>query len=602
MSDLNVYFDVGKGQYIKTRKPYATTPDRADALTYTSDTATLNLDPFYQSVLDAVESWSANTASSPKQIVLEFVRPSDGARVYQLGICDSGGCEINGVPGSANPNEESAIMRMSLALRMDVLDIFMRTAGSPSLTGIIADMSAALGISKPSMAAGMDEDKLLESIKQNTKAEVVKPSVTLDDYVCNDLLREELEEIVSFFNERDQYTKANVEIPRGVLFKGPPGTGKTYAAKCIAGTVNCYFMSCTASAVQGMYVGSGSDALRKIFQGARTLAEKSKKGVIVFMDELDSFGSRQQESGAADELSRTINQLLAEMDGFAANENIMVMGATNFPESLDGALMRAGRFGRQITIDYPDEAERAAMLKHYFGKIALPLETPLTSDDFVPLTKNMTPAMIKDIANESAIKTVRAHAPAITMDVVNEAVNRTISKNVRHPDKDAETIRLVSAHESGHALAEVMYLDALPVKMTSYSYGDAGGFTQNGSENASIPSQGNVLAKIKMLLAGRVAEQVVMGYVTTGASNDISRAQDLMTAYYEDYLFEPYKASELEQVVLDRLGALREEVRADFEKHKDTLVKLTDELVAKRVMYAMDISLAAGALKGIYKC
>lgn len=602
MSDLNVYFDVGKGQYIKTCKPYATTPDKTNALTYVSDTATLNLDPFYQNVLDAIEHWSANTASSPKQIVLEFVRTSDGTRVYQLGVCDNGGCEVHGVPGAADPNEESAIMRMSLALRMDALDIFMRTAGSTSLTGIIADMSAALGISKPSMDVGMDEDKLLESIKQNTKAEVVKPSVTLDDYVCNDLLREELEEIVSFFNERDQYAKANVELPRGVLFKGPPGTGKTYAAKCIAGTVNCYFMSCTASAVQGMYVGSGSDALRKIFQGARTLAEKSKKGVIVFMDELDSFGSRQQESGAADELSRTINQLLAEMDGFAANENIMVMGATNFPENLDSALMRAGRFGRQIAIDYPDESERAAMLKHYFGKLALPLKTPLTTDDFVPLTKNMTPAMIKDIANESAIKTVRAHAPAITLDVVNEAVNRTISKSVRHPDKDPETIRLVSAHESGHALAEIMYLDTLPVKMTSYSYGDAGGFTQNGSENVSIPSQGNLLAKIKMLLAGRVAEQVVMGYITTGASNDISCAQDLMTAYYEAYLFEPYKASDLEQVVLDRLGTLREEVRVDFEKHKDTLVRLTDELVAKRVMYAMDISLVAGTLKGTRKC
>lgn len=602
MSAINIYFDVGKGQYVKTCKPYATTTDKTQALTYVGDTLALNIDPFYQSVLDAIESWSANTAASPKQIVLEFIRPSDGMRVYQLGVCDSGGCEINGVPGSATPDEESAIMRMSLALRMDVLDIFMRTAGSSSLTSIVADMSAALGVSRPALSADMDEDRLLESIKQNTKAEIVKPAVTLKDYVCNDLLREELEEIVSFFNERDQYAKANIELPRGVLFKGPPGTGKTYAAKCIAGTVDCYFMSCTASAVQGMYVGSGSDALRKIFQGARTLAEKSKKGVIVFMDELDSFGSRQQESGAADELSRTINQLLAEMDGFAANENVMVMGATNFPESLDSALMRAGRFGRQITIDYPDDVERSAMLKHYFGKLTLPLESPLTTDDFVPLTKNMTPAMIKDIANESAIKTVRAHASAIALDVVNEAVNRTLSKNVRHPDRDPETIRLVSAHESGHALAEVMYLDSLPVKMTSYSYGDAGGFTQNGSDNAGIPSQGNVLAKIKMLLAGRVAEQVVMGYVTTGASNDISRAQNLMTAYYRDYLFEPYKATDLEQVALDRLGALRDEVKSDFEKHKDTLVKLTDELVAKRVLYAMDISLAAGALKGICKC
>lgn len=602
MSELNVYFDVGKGQYIKELKPYATTPDRSEALTYTSDASALCDDPFYQNVLDAIENWSANTASSPKQIILEFVRLSDAARVYQLGINDNSGCEINGVPGAADPTEESAIMRMSLSLRMDVLDVFMRTAGSTTLTGFIADMSAALGISKPAMDSGMDIDKLVESIKQNTKAEVVKPSVTLSDYVCNDMLREELEEIVSFFNDRDSYLKAGIELPRGVLFKGPPGTGKTYAAKCIAGTVDCYFMACTASSVQGMYVGSGSDNLRKIFKGARTLAEKSKKGVIVFMDELDSFGSRQQESGAADELSRTINQLLAEMDGFSPNESVMVMGATNFPESLDSALMRAGRFGRQIAIDYPDETERSEMLKHYFGKVSLPLEASLTTDDFVPLTKNMTPAMIKDIANESAIKTVRAHAPAITLDVVNEAVNRTISKNVRHPDKDPKLIRLVSAHESGHALAEVMYLDSLPVKMTSYSYGDAGGFTQNGSDSESIPSQGHVLAQIKMLLAGRVAEQVVMGYATTGASGDIERAQRLMRSYYKDYLFEPYKASDLEQVALDRLDALREEVRADFEKHKDTLVRLTDELESKRVMYAMDICLAAGALKGAYKC
>ena len=246
-------------------------------------------------------------------------------------------------------------------------------------------------------------------------------------------------------------------------------------------------MTCTASALQGQYIGSGAENIRAIFKGAKLLAEKSKKGVILFIDELDSFGDRQNRSGGAGgEEDRTLNQLLAEMSGFTETENIMVLAATNFPERLDSALMRSGRFGRQITIDYPDDFERLNMVKYYFDKIKIPLEKTVSKDDIASLTKGLTPADIKEIANESGILTIRQHQTEISLDNINEAVNKVITKNIRHPDKSTEELELVTAHECGHVLAEVIYNNSVPIKVTNYAYGNAGGFTQSAEVLSGI--------------------------------------------------------------------------------------------------------------------
>jgi cell division protease FtsH len=256
---------------------------------------------------------------------------------------------------------------------------------------------------------------------------------------------------------------------------------------------------------------------------------------------------------------------------------------------MEAAMMRSGRFGRQITIDYPNEEEREAMIKHYFGKKTLPMGSA-TIADVVALTANMTPADIKEVANESAILTLRSKKSSIGIDEINEAINKVITKNIRHPDRDSAFVRLVSVHESGHALAEVLWLGTIPVKMTSYSYGDAGGFTQPSSIMKGIVTADRMIREIRTLLGGRAAEKVMFDHVSTGASDDLSKAKRIMRSYYETYMFEPYDKSKLDQIVLDRITLIFDEVVQAFRQNMDELNALSDALCAKRVMYSDDIS------------
>ena len=371
-----------------------------------------------------------------------------------------------------------------------------------------------------------------------------------------------------------------------------PGTGKTYAARCIAGSVDCYFITCTASSLQGMYIGSGAENIRAIFKGARLLAEKSGKGVILFIDELDSFGDRQNRSGGAGgEEDRTLNQLLAEMSGFTETENIMVLAATNFPERLDSALMRSGRFGRQITIDYPDDEERKHMVTYYFNKIKMSIESGVTYEDIAALTKGLTPADIKEIANEAGILTIRQSKTEITLDNINEAVNKVITKNIRHPDKSNEELRLVTAHECGHVIAEVLYNKTIPIKVTNYAYGDAGGFTQSAEVLSGILPKDRFINEIKILLGGRAAEEVICGYITNGASNDLEKAKKLIYSYFQYYNFEKYEVKELDQLVINKIDDLYKEVVEDFKEkaNNNVLRNLISELSHDRVLYSSNI-------------
>lgn len=443
---------------------------------------------------------------------------------------------------------------------------------------------------KSSTESTDDISKLIEDITNKTKADITKPKETLDDYVCSDTLREELEEIKDFFENESVYRDAGIETPKGILFKGVPGTGKTYAARCLAGSTECYFMSCTASALQGMYIGSGAENIRAIFKGAKQLREKSGKGVYLFIDELDSFGNREHRSGGAGgEEDRTLNQLLAEISGFSDVEGILVLGATNYPDRLDDALMRSGRFSRQITIDRPEYEEREAMVRYYLSKIKFPLDDT-SSEDIAQLTKGLTPADIKEILNEAAILTVRQKLSNITLNNVNEAVNKVITKNIRTPDGKLDA-RLVAAHESGHVLAEVLYANSTPIKVTNYSYGNAGGFTQTGNQLEGIVSKDRHIAEIKMLLGGRAAEYVLYNYITNGASNDLERAKRLLHQYYAKYHFEEYQVKDLEQTVLDKLNSIFDEVVNDFNTTENNrlLTWLTDELETHRVLYSKDI-------------
>lgn len=595
------------GDYLKSVSPLAWTANITEAMTKETDTDSVDYSWIASNVLNTIEkilSFSAGTVA----LSLLFFSETDNL-LYKISLTPTTkGLTVEGlVPSGTTLSTEmrDAVTTISENVINEIQDIYLRSLSSKTLAGAVEEMKEALGMKSPEFSKIDDISKLIDSISKNTKAEILKPKETLKDYVADTYLMDELYEIVDFINNDAAYKKVSVDIPKGILFKGPAGTGKTYAAKCIAGTADCYFMLCTASALQGMYIGSGADNLRNLFKGAKLLAEKSKKWVIIFMDEFDSFGSRENHGGGAGgEEDRTSNQLLAEMTNIDDPDiNVMVMAATNFPEKLDFALQRSGRFGRQITIDYPDEIERRKLIDYYFSKKGLHLDSSVTIDDIVELTKNMTPADIKEISNESCILTIRAKQTEIKLDAINEAIDRVLTKSIKRPDpKDPKEKILVSAHESGHTLAEVYYCKSIPTKVENIPRGDgSGGFTQSGSTLRGMASKERFLNEIRILVAGRAAEEVICGYITTGASSDYDRARRLIKDYFKVYNFEPYKAAELDQIILDKLHSIYDEVVKDFKSDKlnKILKDLTDELLSKRVLTSSDIVALTSTLGGI---
>lgn len=462
--------------------------------------------------------------------------------------------------------------------------------------------SNSKGKSNHSNGGQVDEAKLLENISNDLKiASISKPKETLNDYICEDFLKDELLEIVSFFNEHTTYIQKKIKLPKGVLFKGLPGTGKTYAARCIAGTTDAIFINTTASALQGMYIGSGAENIRKVFDAARYIHSKLKKGVIIFIDELDSLGSRDKRSpSSSGEEDRTLNQLLAEMSGFEDTENIMVIAATNFPEKLDSALLRSGRIGRQINIDLPNFNQRKAMVDYYFKNFEL---EDTDTDEIAEITEGCTPADISSIANESAILSVRQKTSKIKLEQINETVNRVLTSNILNPDP-TKIQPIVAAHEAGHVLAEALYNNKLCIKVTCLPYGETGGFAQHSTYDIYMPSSTDIIHRIKILLAGRAAEQVLANKITVGASNDLERAFNLIRNYFEVYHFEDYDYKNFENICLEYYKTWYNEVVNDFQNNLQTLKDLANELYLKKTLYRVDICKIIGNIvfKGGITC
>lgn len=578
-------------EFVHTITPISFTTSKSDAVTHDLNFDCCSEDEVHNSIVQTIEKLYSQTGNLNWSV--QVYRSDDSMCIGHLETVDVDETVRTVLSSTATVEEGRYLKFLASVVAEYMPDVKIKASFSAKL---------AATASAPIVKGAAKEDdeaikKLIEEISSKTKADISKPTETLDDYMCNETLREELEEIKDFFENESVYRDAGIVTPKGILFKGVPGTGKTYAARCLAGSTECYFMSCTASALQGQYIGSGAENIRAIFKGAKTLREKSGKGVYLFIDEIDSFGNREHRSGGAGgEEDRTLNQLLAEMSGFVDSEGVMVLGATNFSDRLDDALTRSGRFSRQITIEKPDFAERESMVNYYLNKIKYPLDDT-TCDEIASITKGLTPADIKEIINEAAILTVRQKLSNITLNNVNEAVNKVITKNIRRPDGKLDT-HLVAAHEAGHVLAEVMYADSVPVKVTNYSYGSAGGFTQSGSHLEGICDKDRHIAEIKMLLGGRAAEEAMFGKITNGASNDLERAKAHLKHYFSTYHFEQYDVKELEQTVLDRLHDIYTEVVEDFKTkyYKDILTNLTDSLVCQRVLYSKDIAAICSTL------
>lgn len=598
MNKLRLYILNENSEYVKTPSPLAYTKDVKDAHYSEYDLAN------GVSVDDYLENMAANFIPTFKQVIANDGNPDQH---WTLMLIDESGtpyCRVDIIDSSklamaynTSATRSTKADELCTGFRDLVYDSLLDLFGAQMIRNTVqsavnkAQKSANAG--NPSFTQTSDVDQIIQEIQEKTQAEVVKPQENMSEYVCDDTLKEQLLQIVDFFDNRKAYSDAGIELPKGVLFKGPPGTGKTYAARCIAGTVDCYFMACTASSLQGMYIGSGATNIKAVFKGARLLAEKSGKGVIVFMDEIDSVGSRGTASGAGDEVNRTINQLLAEMSGFDSKDNVMVMAATNFPDLIDPALMRSGRFSRQITIDYPDEIQREAMIKHYSSKLSIPVGYDMA--EAAALTKTFTPADIKEVVNSAAIKAVRAKCPKVTLNELNESINEVISKDIRKPD-NPKILDLVTAHECGHVLMEVMLKGRVPTKVTNYSYGDAGGFTQPSDILTGIVKKDDIRNEILMLLGGRAAEEVCLGYVTTGASNDLEKAKHWLKKYYSTYHFNIYYVEKLEQRIVDDLEELYKEAVKLLTTNKSYLNRLISELKAKRVLYSSDIAVIVASI------
>ena len=359
--------------------------------------------------------------------------------------------------------------------------------------------------------------------------------INFSDIAGIDEAKAEFEEIVSFLKEPDRYTRVGAKIPKGVLLVGPPGTGKTLLAKAIANEANVPFFSVAGSEFVEMFIGIGAARIRDLFTKAAQNAP-----CIVFIDEIDAVG-RERGSGIGggnDEREQTLNQLLTEMDGFKENKGVIVVGATNRVDILDGALLRPGRFDRRITVGLPDRSGRIGILKvHAKNK---PLAENVSLDQLANRTPGFSGADLANLLNEAAILATRYKKEIISNNEVNEAADRVIGGIAGTSMEDTKNKRLIAYHEVGHAIAGSVIADHDEVeKITLIPRGGAKGLTwfTPDEENQTLISRSQLLARITVTLAGRVTEQLVFGdtEVTTGASNDLQRvttiARQMVTRY-----------------------------------------------------------------------
>jgi len=351
--------------------------------------------------------------------------------------------------------------------------------------------------------------------------------VTFDDVAGVDEAKAELQEIVSFLKDRDKYGRLGARIPKGMLLVGPPGTGKTLMARAVAGEAGVPFFSISGSEFIEMFVGVGAARVRDLFEQARQSAP-----CIIFIDELDALGRARTPFsgyGGGDEKEQTLNQLLSELDGFDPRVGIVLLAATNRPEILDPALTRAGRFDRQVVLDRPDRKGREAILKVHMKAVKTAPE--LSIGDIAAITPGFTGADLANLVNEAAIFATRRNADEVTMEDFTGAVERIVAGAERHGRLlRPEERERVAYHEMGHALAAASLTKTDPVHKVSIiprSIGALGYTLQRPTDDRFLITSGELKERMIALLAGRAAEDIIYGEVSTGAADDLVKATDV---------------------------------------------------------------------------
>ncbi|MBW4608265.1 MAG: ATP-dependent zinc metalloprotease FtsH [Hassallia sp. WJT32-NPBG1] len=353
-----------------------------------------------------------------------------------------------------------------------------------------------------------------------------KTGVTFNDVAGIEEAKEELQEVVTFLKQPEKFTAVGARIPKGVLLVGPPGTGKTLLAKAIAGEAGVPFFSISGSEFVEMFVGVGASRVRDLFKKA-----KENAPCLIFIDEIDAVG-RQRGAGIGggnDEREQTLNQLLTEMDGFEGNTGIIIIAATNRPDVLDAALLRPGRFDRQVIVDAPDLKGRLEILQvHSRNK---KVDKSVSLETIARRTPGFTGADLANLLNEAAILTARRRKESITLLEIDDAVDRVVAGMEGTPLVDSKSKRLIAYHEVGHALVGTLLKDHDPVqKVTLIPRGQAQGLTWfTPNEEQGLISRSQLLARITSTLAGRAAEEIVFGKpeVTTGAGDDLQKVSGM---------------------------------------------------------------------------
>ena len=360
-----------------------------------------------------------------------------------------------------------------------------------------------------------------------------KPTVTFADVAGVEEAKQELEEIVEFLKFPDKFVALGARIPKGLLLVGPPGTGKTLISRAVAGEAGVPFFSISGSEFVEMFVGVGASRVRDLFDQA-----KRNSPCIVFVDEIDAVGRQRGAGlgGSHDEREQTLNQILVEMDGFDTNTNVIVIAATNRPDVLDPALLRPGRFDRQVVLDRPDIRGRSAILQvHAKGK---PLETSVTLETLAKQTPGFSGADLANLLNEAAILAARRNKRKIGMSELEEAIDRVVAGPARKSRIISEREKAITGyHEVGHALVARMLPNTDPVhKVSIVARGQAGGFTMLlPAEDRYLWSKPQFEDMLAYALGGHVAELIIFGEVTTGASNDIERVTKIARSMVTEY-------------------------------------------------------------------
>ena len=444
--------------------------------------------------------------------------------------------------------------------------------------------------------------------KSNAKMYVEKQTgVTFRDVAGQEEAKESLQEVVDFLHNPGKYTSVGAKLPKGALLVGPPGTGKTLLAKAVAGEAKVPFFSLSGSAFVEMYVGVGASRVRDLFKQAQQMAP-----CIIFIDEIDAIGkSRDNQMGSNDEREQTLNQLLAEMDGFESNKGLVLLAATNRPEILDPALLRPGRFDRRIVVEKPDLKGRVDVLKVHSRDVRM--DETVDLEAIALATSGAVGSDLANMINEAAINAVKHGRNAVSQADLFEAVEVVlVGKEKKDRIMSQEERRIVSYHEVGHALVSALQKDSEPVQKITIvprTMGALGYVMQTPEEEKFLNTKKELEAMLVGMLAGRAAEEVVFDTVTTGASNDIEKATSIARAMITQYGMSekfgliglesiqnryldgrpvsncgPETAAEIDKEVMKMLKDAYAEAKWLLSEHRTSLDKISDFLIQKETI------------------